>query len=701
MAYTNPKPLLEEIAFARKQYERSLEAGDTATADRHFSRVMDLKENLAKVEKANEQHNLRFGTQETIDDIRQRAAVRELRIQLGGVPEASTAKPNVTGSGFRKPKGGVAPDFVPFEILKQNAEAAKAKLASEAAQKAALGEVEQPKLATPKSAIDIIREAKEKRFGRVTPSTVPPKSSTADIIPRQEAIDEARALEEQARVKAIADREAFEQRRLEREASRQNKEEIKRNKDLQKEAKRLAAEAEATQTGAPKERTPKQIAAASTEEILGGYKPKLAQPAAEPIDTGVSIREAEAEAAEALEKEQARILKEKQKINGRHISNYGTTALEEMDKAPLRKIVPPKKKKGESAESWDERLKQWKDDTDSRAEQRQLVKDELARRSGNAATRERQAAVDKELKAQAKAQADAAVRRTLERQGLGMADSLDEAAPTSSTSTLRTPKPVPTAAPQPVASTEPQLSEKELRRQALMRQLAELDAPEPPKLAGATETVTTPEGLTITRPVAGEPAPAPSGLTPEQLQSLAEAEEFDRTRGQRPKEKGRIDNRPKQGGNPPRQTPPSRPGFAAVPSLETMGNVADKTLRGLGLAAYGVGLAQHGPVEMAVGYGVPFTPWRYGVGPTETLHAPERDPYAAQRAADPEFGLTVAERQTQANLRQRSAEVDEAIYNKTPIKPSPFDQPKPKNPMPKTQDYSELFKNSELFKIRQ
>ena len=699
MAYTNPKPLLEEIAFARKQYERSLEAGDTAAADRHFSRVMDLKEGLAKVEKANEQHNLRFGTQETIDDIRQRAAVRELRIQLGDAGEASTTKPNVTGSGFRKPKGGVAPDFVPFEILKQNAEAAKAKLAAEAAQKAALGEVEQPKLATPKSAIDIIREAKEKKFGRVTPSTVPPKSNTANIVPRQEAIDEARALEEQARLKAIADKEAFEQRRLEREASRQNKEEIKKNKDLLKEAKRLAAEAEAagTETGTPKEKTPRQVAAATTEEILGGYKPKLAQPAAEPVDTSASIRETEAADAEALEKEQARVLKEKQKINGRHISNYGTTALEEMDKAPMEKIATPKKKKGESAESWDERLKQWKDDTDRRAEQRQLVKDELSRRSGNADTRARQAAVDKELKAQAKAEADAAVRRTLERQGLGMANSLDEAAPTSNTSTLRTPKPVPTAAPQPVVSTEPQLSEKELRRQALMRQLAELDAPEPPKLAGATETVTTPEGLTITRPVAGEPAPAPSGLTPEQLQSLAEAEEFDRQRGQRPVQKGRIDNTPKQAGNPPRQTPPSRPGFAAVPSLETMGNVADKTIRGLGLAAYGVGVAQHGPVEMAVGYGVPFTPWRYGVGPTDIANAPERDPYAAQRAADPEFGLTVAERQTQANIRQRQAEM---LSGNAPTKPSMLEQPKPKNPMPKTQDYSELFKNSELFKIR-
>ena len=214
MAYTNPKPLLEEIAFARKQYERSLEAGDTAAADRHFSRVMDLKEGLAKVEKANEQHNLRFGTQETIDDIRRRASIRELRIQLGDAGEPASTKPNVTGSGHRKPKGGVAPDFVPFEILKQNAEAAKAKLAAEAAQKAALGEVEQPKLATPKSAIDIIREAKERRFGRVTPSTVPPKSNTADIVPRQEAIDEARALEEQARIKAIADKEAFEKRKL-------------------------------------------------------------------------------------------------------------------------------------------------------------------------------------------------------------------------------------------------------------------------------------------------------------------------------------------------------------------------------------------------------------------------------------------------------------------------------------------------------
>jgi hypothetical protein len=142
----------------------------------------------------------------------------------------------------------------------------------------------------------------------------------------------------------------------------------------------------------------------------------------------------------------------------------------------------------------------------------------------------------------------------------------------------------------------------------------------------------------------------------------------------------------------------------AVPSLETMGNVADKTIRGVGLAGYALGVAQHGPVEMAVSYGIPFTPWRYGIGPVTELGAPERDPYAEARARDPEFGLSMTERATQADIRARHAEVMRVMNGgggKVQDNFSMIKQPEVKNPMPKTQDYSELFKNSELFKLRQ
>jgi hypothetical protein len=126
-----------------------------------------------------------------------------------------------------------------------------------------------------------------------------------------------------------------------------------------------------------------------------------------------------------------------------------------------------------------------------------------------------------------------------------------------------------------------------------------------------------------------------------------------------------------------------------------MGNVANKTLQGVGLAGYAVGVAQHGPAEMAVSYGVPFTPWRYGVGPVETAQAPERDPYAEARANDPEFGLSMIERARQAEIRRVMG------GGEVPDNNSMTKQPEVKKPMPKTQDYSELFKNSDLFKLRQ
>lgn len=549
MAYTNPKLLLEEIAFARKQYEKSLEAGDSAAADKHFSRVMDLKEHLAGVEKANDQHNLRYGTQQTIDDIKQKAAIRELRIQLGQPEgEAPQSKTKITGAGFRKPKGGGAPAFVPFDVLKANAEAAKAKLAAE---KAALGETPKPKLAT--DGLDLIRQAKEKKFGRVEPSNVPPKSNTANIVPRQEAIDEARQLEENARLKAIADKQAYDERQLEKAASKKLLEERRADAAAQKEAKKNAAAGEAPTS----QRTPRQIAAATPTEILGNYEPKLAQPAAAPIDTSASLREAEVADEKSAEKERLIREKEKQKINGRHVSNYGTDTLEIMDKSAPEKIATPKRKKGESQESWDSRLKEWGDATDAQTEKRQLVRDELARRSGNTATREMQLAVDKELKAQAKIKANADMVEALKRKGLGMADSLDDAAPTSNTSTLGRPAPAPLAAPAsaPIVDIDPAAADKAAKRAALLAQLQELDAPSTPPLAAPTVTVTTPEGLKITKPATPAAPAAPAGLTPEQLASLAEAEEFDKSRGQRPQQKGRVDNTPKPSGNPARQTP--------------------------------------------------------------------------------------------------------------------------------------------------
>ena len=577
MAYTNPKLLLEEIAFARKQYEKSMEAGDSAAADKHFSRVMDLKEHLASVEKANDQHNLRYGTQQSIDDIKQKAAIRELRIQLGQPEgEAPQSKTKITGAGFRKPKGGGAPVFVPFDTLKANAEAAKAKLAAE---KAALGETPKPKLAT--DGLDLIRQAKEKKFGRVEPSNVPPKSNTANIVPRQEAIDEARQLEENARLKAIADKQAYDERQLEKAASKKLLEERRADAAAQKEAKKNPVVGVASTS----QRTAREIAAATPTEILGNYEPKLAQPAAAPIDTSASLREAEVADEKSAEKERLIREKEKQKINGRHVSNYGTDTLEIMDKSAPEKIATPKRKKGESQESWDSRLKEWGDATDAQTEKRQLVRDELARRSGNTATREMQIAVDKELKAQAKIKANADMVEALKRKGLGMADSLDAAAPTSNTSTLGRPAPAPLAAPAsaPIVDIDPAAADKAAKRAALLAQLQELDAPSTPPLAAPTVTVTTPEGLKITKPAAPAAPAAPAGLTPEQLASLAEAEEFDKSRGQRPQQKGRVDNTPKPSGNPARQTPSagtgrggalgggSGPGSGGIPPSAALG----------------------------------------------------------------------------------------------------------------------------------
>jgi hypothetical protein len=686
MAYTNTKPLLEEIAFARKQYEKSMEAGDSAAADKHFSRVMDLKENLANIEKANEQHNLRYGTQETIDDIRGRSALRELRIQLGQTEgEAPQTKPKITGAGYRKPSGGGAPNFVPFDVLKANAEAAKAKLAAE---KAALGETPKPKLAT--DGLDLIRQAKEKKFGRVEPSNVPPKSNTANIIPRQEAIDEARALEEQARLKAIADKQAYDERQLEKAASKKLKEEMRADKERVR--RETAARTEAPE--AKPERTAKEISAATPEEILGNYQPKLAQPAAEPIDTSASLRQAEADAeAKALMERQkeARAQEAADKANARaadiakkkasmieyggkptHVSNLSTGEIDRLleEKGNLK----PK--------DFGVRFNTVLKDTNEKHVAWKKHQAEKAALEGEQKARQERADAEAEKPIKPKV-----TERQAEQQRIIQA-AKDEAArrnaPPAPVEQLGTPPPASTAAP-----SETQLSEKELRRQELMRQLQELDAPEAPKLAGATETVTTPEGLTLTKPA----SPASSGLTPEQLQSLAEAEAFDKQRGARPQQKGRIDNTPKQAGNPPRQTPPSRPGFMAVPSLDTMGRALDKTVRVAGMVGYGAGVLQHGPVEMAVSYGVPFTPWRYGIGPTLTLNAGEDDALAAARQRESDFN-----NRPKISVEERMWRLDKKLYEDSKKIKLP---PEKKDQMPPVKDYSELVKNSELFKPRQ
>lgn len=584
----------DRIDFVRRNYELAMEAGDEKATNHWQEQLIRGKERLVASQKEFDEKtaNRIWPGEENFPTQKQQKGLRELRIAMaedgdeGGPKPKPSSKPVITGAGFRKPKGGGAPVKVSDAVLKANAEAAKAKVAAD---RAALGATDKPKLAA--DGLDLIRQAKEKRFGRVEPSNVPPKSNTANIIPRQEAIDEARALEEAAKEKAFADRQAFEERQLERAASKKLLEERRADAAKLKEAKRAAAAEKKAMiaAGEPLDpnmsskptKPPKTIPPATAAQVLGGTEgPALAQP----------IPDVEADFDDTPEARAARLEEDRQADNRaayERLKNEKATLAAEKEAKKLLKAEELAKKQSSmidyngkpthpsnlSALELDRLLEERSPikgkDFGVRFDTRKLNEDnpkhmawkkhvqELLALEAEKKSRTERAATQTEVNAAKppkiserqseqlriiQAAKDEAARRNAPAPRLAPAEQLG------------TPPPAPTATP--VVDVDPAVAERAARRAAALAELAALDAAEAPRLATPTETVTTPEGLKITRPAA--PAP-PAGLTPEQLASLAEADAWEAARKAKP-EKGRTAPVAPPAANPPRQTPPAGTG---------------------------------------------------------------------------------------------------------------------------------------------
>jgi len=596
---------IERINFVRRNYEIAMEAGDTGATNHWQEQLIKGKERLLASQKEFDEKTAHLHWPgDDFPSQKQQKALRELRIAIGedgeegGPTPKPSEKPVITGSGHRKPKGGGDPIKVPDAILKANAEAAKAKIAAAEAEKAALGATDKPKLAA--DGLELIRLAKERRFGRVEPSNVPPKSNVANIIPRQEAIDEARALEEAAKEKAFADRKAYEERQLEKAASKKLLEERRADAAALKEAKRAAAaEKKATiAAGEPldpnmssKPIVPKTVPPATPAQILGSQEgPTLAQPVLEPDldvideDALAERREADNRAAYArLENEKAEKAAEKEAkaqqkaqdlakkqasmidYNGKptHPSNLSASELDRLVEENAGELNPKKygirfnttlKENNPKHMAW-KKLIQARDalaaEQKARAE-RATTQAEVNQNKQPKLTplqTERQRIIQE-------AQAEAA-RRNAPQQQLGA--------------------PPPAATATPIVDVDPAVAERAARRAAALAELAALDAAEAPRLATPQQTVVTPEGLRITIPAPAAPA-APAGLTPEQLQSLAEADAWEAAQ-KAAKEKGRTASAPKPTVNPPRQNPGTggalgggnAPGGGGIPPSAALG----------------------------------------------------------------------------------------------------------------------------------
>lgn len=612
----------ERVDSVRRNYELAMEAGDTKATNHWQEQLIKSKERLlASQSEFDIKTANHFWPGDDFPSQKQQQGLRELRIAMaesgeaGGPTPKPSVKPVITGSGFRKPKGGGDPVKVSDAILKANAEAAKAKVAAD---KAALGATDKPKLAA--DGLDLIRQAKEKRFGRVEPSNVPPKSNTANIIPRQEAIDEARALEEAAKEKAFADRQAYEERQLERAASKKLLEERRADAAKLKESKRAAAAEKKAMIAAGEPLDPnmsskptKTIPPATAAQVLGGTEgPTLAQPILDipdveadipgdtPEDRAARMKELAAEenraayerianekATLAAENEAKKLLKAEEiakkqasmiDYNGKPTHPSNLSALE-LDRLIEERSALKGKDFGVRFDT-----RKLKEDNPKHMAWKKHVQELLAleteqkSRADRAATQTEVNAAkppkisDRQSEQQRIIQAakDEAARRNAPAPRLAPAEQLG------------TPPPAPTATP--VVATDPAVAERAARRAAALAELAALDAAEAPRLATPTVTVTTPEGLKT-------PA-APAGYTPEQLASLAEADAWEAARKAKP-EKGRTAPVAPPTENPARQTPSAgtgRGGALGGGSGPGSGGIPPSAAHGFGGLVFGMSM---------------------------------------------------------------------------------------------------------------